>query len=158
MKPALSLNLGTATPLAPVFRSSLKFLFCLPHVTKRTYKCTHAPWPHRHVKNKMATEIENASSAMDKLSVNDVNGAHEKPESPTDNDNNWGFPLEDLYRLAVLFYKGNTHCLCRSLANVDNFFPVTAPVNWFFAGHLFKTEENKLRSVVGHHMYTSISN
>ena len=56
----------------------------------------------------MANEVEKVNdllSGVNSLNISEKqeNGAHNGADQPL---NNWGFPIEELYRLALKFYKG----------------------------------------------------
>ena len=54
----------------------------------------------------MAANVEQVNTAMDSLEVNDVNATLCDTTEADDYEQTWGFPLEQLYKLALSFYKG----------------------------------------------------
>ena len=54
----------------------------------------------------MAAEIEKVNISMNSLHVNDAAGAAAHQNGTEDTELMLEFPLEDLYKLAVTFYKG----------------------------------------------------
>ena len=61
----------------------------------------------RHVKTINMAD-DSLSKAVDSLQLNgDANGNSEANKSTDDCERKWGFYLDELYKLALQFYKGN---------------------------------------------------
>ncbi len=76
--------------------------------------------PTRQVLN-MAAEVEKVNSEMDSLHINDISVTNQEQNGIEDNDLGMGFNVEELYRLAVAFYKGE-HDLFTMLSAILFFF------------------------------------
>lgn len=71
--------------------------------------------------------VENVANRLEKLSVGSVNGVNESLENyPTNGSGNhlekWGFPLKDLYRMGLKFYKGKRTHLYLSFRRFNSAF------------------------------------
>ena len=74
----------------------------------------------RGIVNKMATtDTENISNGIDNIKIDEKEDSNQN-SSPSEFESRWGLPVQDVYKIAVRFFKGKLVAFILLLPNKSN--------------------------------------